>query len=106
VSALIARLMVVALLLMPLGMIPAAGVQAHSARTTAAPMEHCPDRDSAQHQQAGFAACTMACAGALPAVDKLRDEPLMTAVEFPDASIVRQLVGVFPETATPPPKIL
>jgi hypothetical protein len=106
VRILIARLIVVAaLLLMPLGMIPATTAQAHSPTTTAMPMRHCPDSDSAHHQNSGFADCTMACAGALPAIDKLRDEPLMAAVELPNASLVRQFVGVSPETATPPPKI-
>jgi hypothetical protein len=106
--ALISRLLVMlAVLLMPFGMAaapaaPAAPVQPH--HSAAMPMEHCPDPTPAEKGKLGFAACTMVCSAALPALDSTRGGPLLIAC-VPQASIAApQLRGLHPETATPPPK--
>jgi hypothetical protein len=51
-----------------------------------------------------FAACTMACSAALPAVDTASPRgPLIDCVPV-DCPAVQRLSGVHPETATPPPR--
>jgi hypothetical protein len=52
-----------------------------------------------------MAACTMACASALPAADPVRAEPPVLR-DAPLAAVVeRGLEGLHPETETPPPKL-
>lgn len=97
-------LVLLAVLLMPLGMAPASATPqyAHSA-ASATPLEHCPD-PAPQKEVPGFAVCAMACAAALPAVGKsIADAPgiLGAPEQFAAQSL---LLGLHPETATPPPK--
>jgi hypothetical protein len=96
-------LTLLAVLLMPFGMTaaPAAAMEHHSAST---PMEHCPERAPKPSGKAGFAECTMACSAALPATDLERDGPLLVVCAPVRAGAVRQLQGLHPDTATPPPR--
>jgi hypothetical protein len=70
----------------------------------AMPMEHCPDQPARQAAQMGIGACTMACAGALPAVDLSRAgvPPIASSPDFPAAA--ERLEGHQPDIATPPPR--
>jgi len=97
-------LVLVAVLIMPIGMAPATAAPHHQP-TASMPMQHCPDQGSNHDMKGGFSECTMACAGALPAADLVRAEPL-PITNVPDASTVQQaLRGLHPDIATPPPKI-
>jgi hypothetical protein len=99
-------LLLVAVVLMPLGMGPAAAATAaHEMRHAAMPMGHCPESGSNHHDKGGIAECTMACAGALPAVDFAHHEPLMIARQLMQPVAALQLDGLHPETAVPPPKL-
>jgi hypothetical protein len=95
-------LALIAVLLMPLGMVPAAAastVHDHAAM----PMEHCPDQ--APKQSHGTKAeCTMACAGALPAAAAEQVVPPLFAGAPAQSAPTAQLHGLHPETATPPPR--
>jgi hypothetical protein len=109
VRALIARLIIMfAVLVMPFGMTPAAAT-AHSMHDDIAmhagmAMQHCPD-PAPSHDKGAMAACTMACASALPAADPVRAEPPVLR-DAPLAAVVeRGLEGLHPETETPPPKL-
>lgn len=96
-------LTLIAVLLMPFGMAtaPAAPMQHHAASM---PMKHCPSQVPKGHGSAGFTECTMACSAALPASDTGRDEPLLVVCVPAEAAAVRQLHGLHPDTATPPPR--
>ena len=98
-SRLIALLCV---LLMPLGMQPAAAmpVQHHAAM----PMRHCPEQRPNHHSKGDFAECTMACSAALPASDLSRSEPCSIAGAQTEPALAQALRGLHPETATPPPR--
>ncbi len=96
-------LLLAAVLLMPLGMAPAAASASPQAMASM-PMGHCPDQDSSHSSKAGIAECTMACAGALPAVVTAREEPLLGPAEPVVATGAEPLNSLHPETATPPPK--
>ena len=96
--------LLLAILLMPLGMAPAAagstpGADHHQS------MEDCPDGGSSQAGDNGIALCAMACAAALPAAEPRARGALPNAHEriLPTASHL--LHGLHPETATPPPKV-
>lgn len=97
-------LLLVAVLLMPLGMSGAAAAQ--TARDAPrAMMGHCPDGAPSHHERNGIAECTMACAaGVLPAADSAHHSSRMMGEEPIQPTIARQLRGLHPETATPPPK--
>ena len=96
-------LVMLAVLLMPLGMTPAATSQGPHDQAMAG-MGHC-DRAPAHHSTHGFAQCTMACSAALPAFAASSDEPppILRLPAPPPAAQV--LHGLAPETATPPPRI-
>lgn len=100
----VAKLMLlVAVLLMPFAMTatPAAAVQHHNASM---PMQHCPEQAPKSTGKAGFIECTMVCSAALPASELKRDAPRLIVCAPAEAAAVRQLHGVHPETATPPPR--
>jgi hypothetical protein len=91
-------LALIAVLLMPLGM--TAPAQAHPTMG----MVHCPDQAPAHHSNSTSSECTIACAAALSAVERVGEEPLSiirTAARPTDA---HPLDGLHPETATPPPR--
>ena len=101
---LIARIVIMlAVLAMPLGMTPAAA-SAHSMPMTMN-MQHCPEPASGGKAKGAIAACTMACASALPAIDLAREEPPMLRTMPVVAVVERKLEGLHPETATPPPRL-
>jgi hypothetical protein len=94
-------LALIAVLLIPLGMAPAAASPVHG--HVAMPMEHCPDQ--APKQTHGTSAeCTMACAGALPAAAAEQIGPPLFVGTRAHPAPTAQLHGLHPETATPPPR--
>jgi len=105
VGTMITRLaLLVAVLLMPLGMSAApAGAPNHRMAADMA-MGHCPDQAPAHDMKGGIADCAMACAGALPAGDAGAGDPPRIVCEPIRFSAAQQLLGVHPETATPPPR--
>lgn len=104
VRMLAVRFMVlVAVLLMPLGMTPAAAGP-HEPMAIDMTKGHCPGQSSHHEMKGGIAECTMACAGALPAADLANHEPLLMASEPIRPAAMHRLDGLHPDTATPPPK--
>ena len=102
----LARLiLLIAVLLMPLGMTPAAATANGHSDMATMQMGHCDDQVPTRHMKGGIADCAMACSAALPAAEFVRSElPLPTcSIARPTAAQV--LHGVHPETATPPPKL-
>jgi hypothetical protein len=95
-------LALIAALLMPFGMttVPAAATEHHSASM---PMKHCPEQGQ-QSGKAGFVECTMACSAALPAAEAGQNGPVLVVCVPTEAVAARQLHGLNPDTATPPPK--
>ena len=91
-------LALLALLLMPLGM--TARAEPHAAM----PMAHCPDQAPAHHPRSVSLECAMACAAALPAVERAIGEQLALGPIAGIAAAQRPLHGLHPETATPPPR--
>ena len=98
-------LLLVAVLLMPFGMTPAAAM-AHEQHSAAAamPAGHCPEQAPRPGGKAGFIECTMVCSAALPASDLKRHEPRLIVCVPVEAAAARQLHGLHPDTATPPPR--
>ena len=92
-----------AVLLMPFGMAPAAATPVQH-RTTSMPMQHCPEQGSKHESKTAFAECTMACSAALPVIDVAQGQPLPIDRAPNHAAVVQVLHGLHPETATPPPK--
>lgn len=92
----------IAVLLMPLGMQPAAAapVRHHAAM----PMQHCPDQPSSHDFKGGMAECTMVCSAALPAVDRAQEGHFVIVCAPSETAVARILHGLHPDTATPPPK--
>jgi len=96
-------LALVAVVLMPLGMAPAAaGPHQHH---EAMPMQHCPDQGSKPTNKSGFVECTMACSAALPAISSEQNQPLPIIAVPAVTTVATLLHGLHPETATPPPRI-
>jgi hypothetical protein len=101
----LARLFVlIAVLLMPLGMTPAAASAHGHADMASMPMGHCDGKAPARHMKGGIADCAMACSAALPAAELVRDDVPLPACAPIRAVAVNALHGLHPETATPPPK--
>ncbi|MFL6730449.1 MAG: hypothetical protein ACJ8E3_07950 [Sphingomicrobium sp.] len=96
-------LLLLAVLLMPFGMTPAAVAGPVSAHTSM-PVQHCPEQAPNHGAKAGFTECTMACSAALPPAETRSDQPLLIACAPDLFEALRQLHGLHPETATPPPK--
>lgn len=101
-AALCRLVALIAVLVMPLGMPPAAAAPAQHHATM--PMQHCPDQAPGHDLKGGFAECTMACSAALPAADLPREERRWTSCAPAEAAAARILDGLHPDTATPPPK--
>jgi len=95
----------VAVLLMPLGMSPAPAAAAQLHHGASMPMQHCPEQGMKHQSKAAFAECTMACASALPVMDRLHEERMPYSPAFVTETPVHALHGLHPETATPPPRI-
>jgi hypothetical protein len=92
-----------AILIMPLGMQPAAAATHHE--MTAATMQHCPEQGGKHDMKGGFADCTMACSAALPAADLPQQDRLLIACAPIAPAAAQMLHGLHPDTATPPPKL-
>ena len=101
-------LLLIAVLLMPVGMSAAPASEASSAHDdghSGMAMQHCPGESSQPDGgEAGIAACTMACAAALPAFDA----PMASCAQLADlpaaARAIVALAGLNPEFADPPPR--
>jgi hypothetical protein len=101
-------LLLLSILLMPLGMGTAAASTAATDQhrmTAIQAVGHCPDQSSKHDHGGGVATCSMACASALPAQDRGRDNPPMQHPKLVVPMIGRTLTSVQQEIATPPPKI-
>jgi hypothetical protein len=96
--------LLLAVLLMPLGMAPAAASAPDHPIMANMSMGHCPDQNSHHDAKGTIAECTMACASALPAVDRAASGPLLIVCEPVIPVGTQRLHGLHPETATPPPK--
>ena len=102
--ALLKLLALLAVLLMPFGMTPAAAT-ATGHQMASMPMQHCPEQGPTHHQQkTAFAECTMACSAALPALDRCEAQPLSIARERVRPALAQHLSDLHPDIATPPPK--
>ena len=97
-------ILLIAVLLMPFGMTPAAADSGDHHATMHMPAGHCPDQDSSGAGKAGIAACTMACSGALPASEAFGAEDISLRREIVVTALIAPLCGLHPDTATPPPK--
>ena len=105
VRTLIAKLLLLAaMLLLPLGMTPAAASLSQHGHAGAMPMPHCPEQAPGHGGKAGFVACTMACSAALPAADLPQQHRTIILCAPVAVPVARGLIGIHPETATPPPK--
>lgn len=93
-------LMLVAVAIMPLGM--AAPAQAQPMTHMA--MSHCPEQKSHQQHKVALGECTMACASALPAIDRGSDDVRPVSRVALEPLPAHPLHGLHPDTATPPPK--
>ena len=99
-------LALLAVLLMPFGMAPAAAAPpAHHSATMNMPMGHCPDQESGRHAKGGIVECMMACAAALPAIGSAADEPRLIAPDQVVPALAQRLLSHHPEIATPPPRL-
>jgi hypothetical protein len=106
-SPLAKLLAIVALLLTSFGMAAATATAAPhhgDGRAMAMPMEHCPDSDGAADTRGGVPECAMACSAALPAADFSQAQPLTVVCAPAERPLARSLLGIHPETATPPPR--
>ena len=104
IRPIIKLLALLAVLLMPLGMSPAAAAPVHHDMAAGMPMGHCPDQAPGHDKKSGFAECTMACAAALPAVQAPAAGLPIVPPELPRLALSDRLHGLHPETATPPPR--
>jgi len=97
-------LLLIAMLFLPLGMNAPAAAASHHGSMAGMPMQHCPEQAPRHETKPGIAECTMACASALPAMDRVSDEvrPLPRLAFRPLPA--HPLHGLHPDTATPPPK--
>lgn len=102
----LAKLMLLlSVLLMPLAMAPAAAAaQDASAAHSAMAMEHCPDEGSKPDLAPGIAACSMACAAALPAFAAVVTQPSLPNPLPAGLFEPARLDGLDPESADPPPR--
>jgi hypothetical protein len=101
----VGRLLVLfAVLLMPLGMEPAAAAN-HYATMTGAAMEHCPGQSGNRQHNDGLAMCSMPCASALPAQEMVSHAMPIRSPQLVIPMAGHALHGIQPEIATPPPKL-
>lgn len=101
--ALLKLLALLAVLLLPLGMAPAAATASHG-HSASMPMQHCPEQSTKHESKAAFAECTMACSAALPAIDRCEAQPLSIDRERVRPALAQHLSDLHPDIATPPPK--
>jgi len=99
-ARLIRLLTLIAVVLMPMSM----GAPASGHATMDMTMSHRADRATHHQSKGAFAECTMACASALPAVDRVNEGFQPPLRELIISVPEHELHGFDPETATPPPK--
>jgi len=100
-------LVLLAVLLMPLGMEPAAASEPsinHHATIAGTATKHCPGQSTNHGHIDGLAMCSMACASALPAQELVRDEAPLQGHQLVMPVKADTLRGIHPDIATPPPK--
>ena len=97
-------LIALAVLLMPLGMNPAAASGPVDHASTSMPMGHCDGDAPKQHGAKGISECTMACSAALPASAAPADAPPLIVCMPAEPAAAEILHGLQPDPATPPPK--
>ena len=98
-------LLLIAVLVMPLGMTPAAGAGHQLHDMASMPMGHCDPKAPNHGADHGITQCTMACSAALPAADLADDAPLPIDCAPALSSAATTLDGLHPHPATPPPKV-
>lgn len=97
-------LALLAVLLLPFGMAPAAATVTHH-QMASLPMQHCPEQGTGHQWKFSFAECTMACSAALPAESRPDALPV-TIIRVTVARVAaHSLIGIHPETAKPPPRL-
>lgn len=96
-------LILLAVLFMPFGMEPASAAASHG-QMAGMSMQHCPDQSGKHQRNDGLAACTMACASALPAQELRRDETMIRLHQLVMPMAEQTLHGIHPEIDTPPPR--
>jgi hypothetical protein len=96
-------LLLLAMLLMPFGMVPAAAAAGHQYGASM-PMQHCPEQGPNDAPNGASPECTMACSAALPAAEFDRGMPLLIGSLPNGPAVAVALVGLRPDTATPPPR--
>lgn len=102
---LLTRLMLlIAVMLMPLGMTPVGASSPHGEPTAATVMNHCVGHGSGRAAKDSNGECAMACAAALPAADNVYSDAPPFVEQSVNLAAVERLVGLEPETVTPPPK--
>jgi hypothetical protein len=96
-------LTILAVLVMPFGMVTPAAAAHHQSAASAMPLQHCPDEQQ-RSDAPGIAQCTMACAAALPAPGSFgTGGPKIVCAPEPPAP-PHALHGIQEDIATPPPK--
>jgi hypothetical protein len=96
--------LLLAMLLMPLGMTPSVASAPHADGTSAMPGGHCSGQSSDHSAGGSSGECAMACAAALPGGEaELGDGPPLVRQRLNQA-LAEPLIGLRPETDTPPPK--
>jgi hypothetical protein len=97
-------ILLIAVLIMPFGMAAAPAAAGRIEAAANMPMPHCPDQDSSHVGKGGIAICGMACSAALPAAEASGETPALAGNVPIEQPIARGLIGIQPETATPPPR--
>ena len=102
ISKAIRLLALLAVLVMPFGMIAPAAA-AHHEPAAAMPMKHCPDSQESK-TEGGIAKCAMACSAALQELGSPTIGCRAIARASPLPSVTQALHGIRDDIATPPPK--
>ena len=104
-SRLVKLLVLLAMVSTTFGMtVSPASAEGHQEPATNMSMQHCPKQAPGHDSKGGFVECTMACSAALPAVDLPQTQHLLIAAAPTAPAAARELHGLHPDTATPPPK--
>ncbi|WP_344700360.1 hypothetical protein [Sphingomonas limnosediminicola] len=101
-------LVLLAVLLMPVGMQPAAASApvAHLHTMMAGtPTGQCPAQSNGHRHNDGLATCSMVCGSTLPAQELARDETHFKDHQLVSPVPAQTLHGILLEIATPPPKL-
>jgi hypothetical protein len=96
--------LLVAVLLMPFAMAPAAASAPHQETAIGTAMGHCVDQHQREQSNRGIAECTMACAASLPATGAAVMAPIVVVEVLSPSVTTHRLQGLHPEIATPPPR--